>query len=106
MEEYFCRFMQVLSQSYKAERRVEFYASKLCITPKYLSALIKEVSGKRPSEWIEELVMLEAKSLLRYSKITIQEIAYQLNFPNSSFFGKYFKRYTGLSPKNYRMRGI
>ncbi len=105
-EEYFIRFIQLLSQHYKSERNVDFYASQLCITPKYLSLLIKNVSGKTAHCWIDEYVLLEAKNLLRYSIISVQEIAYQLNFSNQSFFGKYFKKYTGMSPKNYRQYDI
>ena len=101
-EEYFARFMKLLSMYYKQERRVDFYASKLCVTPKYFSSVVKQVSGKSPVKWIDGVVMEEVQYLLKYSSISIKEIAYQLNFPNLSFFGKYFKRYTGVSPLRYR----
>ena len=103
-EEYFHRFMRILSNSYKAERSVGFYASQLCITPKYLTTLIKKVSGRSAAEWIDSYVVLEAKNLLRYSDMSIQEIAYYLNFSNQSFFGKYFKHQTGMSPSAYKMQ--
>ncbi len=61
--------------------------------------VVKEVSGKTVGEWIDELVILEAKALLNSSSMNIQEIADRLNFANQSFFGKYFKHYTGMSPK-------
>ena len=76
-------------------------AERLHITPKYLSSVIKEVSGKS-AEWIDQYVILEAKALLRYSGLSIQEIAYELNFSTQSFFGKYFKHHTGISPSAYK----
>ncbi len=79
-----------------------FYARQLCITPKYLTTLIKRISGLSVSEWIDNYVIIEAKTLLKYSTMSIQEIAYYLNFPNQSFFGSYFKRNTGMSPSQYK----
>ena len=81
---------------------MSFYAKQLNITPKYLSSVVKEVSGKTAARWIDESVILEAKALLKYSGMSIQEIAYYLNFPNQSFFGSYFKRNTGMSPSQYK----
>lgn len=101
---YFRQFMQLLGEHYKKERSVGFYARRLCITPKYLTTLIKRISGKSVSEWIDEYVILEAKTLLKYANLSVQEIAYQLNFPNQSFFGSYFKRNTGLSPSQYKLQ--
>ena len=80
-----------------------FYARQLCITPKYLTTLIKRISGLSVSEWIDNYVIIEAKTLLKYSTMSIQEIAYCLNFPNQSFFGKYFRSHTGMTPSAYRM---
>ena len=84
------------------ERSVTFYAEQLCITPKYFSMLVKKLSGKSAAQWIDNYVILEAKNLLKYSDMSIQEIAYQLNFSTQSFFGKYFKHQTGMSPTEYR----
>ena len=98
----FERFYESLIQSYQSERSVKFYADQLCLTPKHLSGVVKEISGKTVGEWIDELVILEAKALLNSSSMNIQEIADRLNFANQSFFGKYFKHYTGMSPKEYR----
>ena len=67
-----------------------------------MSALIKEVSGRSAAQWIDDYVILEAKSLLKYSDLSIQEIAYRLNFSTQSFFGKYFKQHTGISPGQYK----
>ena len=87
---------------YKEERSLGFYAGKLCITPKYLSLISKDVSGRSAGEWIDQYVVLEAKTLLKSTRMSIQEIADVLNFANQSFFGKYFKHHTGISPKEYR----
>ena len=96
------RFMELVQEHYREERLIGFYADKLCITPKYLSKLIKEHTGRSAGEWIDNHVILEARAMLQSSDMTIQQIAASLNFPNQSFFGKYFKRATGLSPKQYR----
>lgn len=101
-EEYFERFMLEVSKHHRTERSVQFYADTLHITPKYLSTIIKEVSGRSAAEWIDEFVIQEAKVLLKYSPKSIQEITYYLNFSTQSFFGKYFKRHVGLSPSQYR----
>lgn len=98
----FEHFYETLIESYQSERSVRFYADQLCLTPKHLSGVVKEVSGKTVGEWIDELVILEAKALLNSSSMNIQEISDRLNFANQSFFGKYFKHYTGMSPKEYR----
>lgn len=101
-EEYFQRFTALLGEHYTHERSVGFYARQLCITPKYLTTMIRQVSGKSASEWIDTYVIMEAKTLLKYSHMSVQEIAYYLNFPNQSFFGSYFKRNTGMSPSQYK----
>lgn len=103
-EEYFRQFTELLGEHYKHERSVGFYARQLCITPKYLTTLIKRISGKSVSEWIDNYVILEAKTLLKYSNMSVQEIAYYLNFPNQSFFGSYFKRKAGMSPSQYKAK--
>ena len=103
-EEYFRQFTELLGEHYKHERSVGFYAWQLCITPKYLTTLIKRISGKSVSEWIDNYVILEAKTLLKYSNMSVQEIAYYLNFPNQSFFGSYFKRNAGMSPSQYKAK--
>ena len=97
----FERFMEALSHYHQQERMVQFYADKLCVTPKYLSTVVKEYSGKSPSDWICEYVIAEAKSLLHYSQMSVQEVAFHLNFPTQSAFGKFFKQKTGFSPRQY-----
>lgn len=100
--EVFESFLKTVVMHYKQQRSVTFYADKLYLTPKYLSCVIKEISGKSAGEWIDEQVILAAKALLKSSNMTIQEISVELNFANQSFFGKYFKQHTGISPKAYR----
>ncbi len=102
-EEYFAKFITLLSENFKRERTVGFYAEQMCVTPKYLSLLIKDFSGKSAAEWIDNYVITEAKTLLRYSTMSIQEVAYELNFSSQSFFGKYFKHLTGMSPSEYKL---
>lgn len=95
-------FLSLVQRYHRRERSVAFYASRLFITPKYLSLIIKQNTGRSAAEIIDEYVILEAKSLLRYSGKNIQQISYELNFPNQSTFGKYFKHLTGLSPSEYQ----
>ena len=72
------------------------------MTPKYLSKLIKGLSGRSAHEWIDSFVILEAKNLLKYSDLTIKQIVYQLNFPNQTTFYRFFKTQTGMTPTEYR----
>ena len=102
-EEYFKRFMSELTQHYMQKRSVGFYAGRLHLTPKYFTTIIRKTSGRPAIAWIDDYVILEAKNLLKYSTMSIQEIAYALNFPNQSFFGRYFKNHTGLTPSAYRV---
>lgn len=102
----YARFVDLLSVYYKQERSVTFYASKLCISSKYFSTVVKSVCGKTPTELIREKTIDEIESLLCHSQLSIKEIAYELNFPNLSFLGKYFKAQKGVSPKRYRERYI
>jgi YesN/AraC family two-component response regulator len=89
---------------YREQRGLDFYADKLCITPKHLSKVIKAISDKPANDWIDEHVVLEAKALLKSTNMTIEQISDELNFPSQSFFGKYFKRVTGMSPKEYKLK--
>ena len=95
-------FMELVRSHYAKERSVGFYASRLFISPKYLSLVVKEATGKSAARWIDEFVLMEAKNMLRYSGKNIQQVAYALNFSNQSSFGKYFKHLTGMSPTEYQ----
>lgn len=96
------RFTQLVKDNYRQERRVQFYGSELCLSPKYLSQIVKQKTGKTVAEWIDSYVMTEAKALLRSSTLTIMQISDALHFPDQSSFGKYFKTHAGISPKDYR----
>ena len=100
--EIFYNFVSAVEMHYRKERSVKFYADLLCLSPKYLSSVIYKVSQKLAGEWIDGYVILEAKTLLKSGKLTIQQISEQLNFPNQSFCGKFFKRCVGMSPKEYK----
>jgi len=97
-------FINLVKAHFRKEREVGFYAAKLKLTPKYLSKLIRDNSNKSVNEWINDYVLLEAKALLKSTNMTIQQISDELNFPSQSFFGKYFKRLTGVSPREYRKK--
>ena len=98
----FSRFINLLQENFRKERRVGWYASQLEITAKYLSEVVKNVSKRTPNEWIDSYVVLEIRVLLKNSPKTIKEITEKLNFPNQSFLGKYFKEHVGVSPSEYR----
>lgn len=98
----FEQFIRLVTEHYTSYRNVGFYADKLCLTPKYLSKLIKSYSGKSAPDWIDSYVILEAKNLLKYSDMSIKEIVFRLNFPNQSVFYKFFKARTGMTPSIYR----
>lgn len=101
-KEHFNTFMKLLSENYLKEREVRFYADQMNLTPRYLTTIIRKVSGCTVSEWIYKFIIKDAKYLLKNSYMTVQQIAYELNFPNQSFFGKFFKKHTGMSPGTYR----
>lgn len=96
------QFLILVQKHFRKERFLDFYASLLEVTPKHLSRTVKKQTGFTAVEWIERYVILEAKVLLKSSNLNIQQIADELNFPSQSFFGKYFKKLTGLSPKEFR----
>ena len=96
------QFLALVNEYHCSERGMAFYADKLCLTPKYLSKLIRQASGRSAPEWIDEFVILEAKNLLKYTNLAIKEIVYRLHFPNQSVFYKFFKAHTGMTPSEYR----
>ena len=97
----FERFIALVTEYHNTERGMAFYADKLCLTPKYLSKLVKQASGRSAPAWIDSFVILEAKNMLKYSDKTIKEIVYALHFPNQSVFYKFFKAHTGMTPSEY-----
>mgnify|MGYP000756930191 CR=1 FL=1 len=96
------RFLGLVQKHFKEQRFLDFYAEKLEISPKHLSRTMKKETGFSAVEWIERYVILEAKVLLKSTNLNIQQISDELNFPSQSFFGKYFKKKVGMSPKEFR----
>lgn len=98
------QFMQLVEQSDGRIRKVEEFANMLNVTPKYLSTVMKEVMNRKPSVYIRLFTMKAIEHRLRFTDMTMQEIANDLRFPNASFFGKYFKEHAGMTPMEFRMR--
>ena len=100
-EQIFKSFLKLVQKNYMTNREVAFYADKLCITPKYLGVVVSQVSHRRPLDWIRDYVILDAKAMLLSREYSIQQISQMLNFPNPSFFSKYFREAVGSSPSKY-----
>lgn len=96
------QFLSLVQEHYRKERYLDFYAEKIGVSNKYLSKVVKDQTGYTALEWMERFVILEAKVLLRSSNLNIQQIAQEFNFPSQSLFGKYFKKCTGISPREFR----
>ncbi|MDH6313174.1 AraC family transcriptional activator of pobA [Parabacteroides sp. PFB2-10] len=101
-EELFIQFMDLLLEHYKEEHEVGFYAEKLFVSPQYLTLIIKKLTGKTTNKWIDDTLLMEARKLLKTTQEPVQQIAYRLNFSDQSTFGKFFKKYLGMSPLEYR----
>lgn len=95
-------FIKLVQEKFKTERFLEYYAKELGVTSKHLSRTIKAQTGYSAASWIERFLILESKILLKSTNLTVQQISDSLNFPSQSFFGKYFKKNVGVSPKVYR----
>ena len=100
----FERFKQLLFKDFLSQRSVQYYADSLNVSRKYLSEIIKTNSGKTASNWIDDIVILEAKVLLQNKDLTINQISDILNFLNQSIFGRFFKNREGISPLEYRKK--
>jgi AraC-like DNA-binding protein len=98
------KFLQLVEQSDGRIRKVDDFARQLNVTPKYLSTILKETINRRPSMMIEHFTMGAIERRLRFTDMTMQEIADDLQFPNASFFGKYFKEHAGMTPLEYRKK--
>ncbi|CAA7195863.1 helix-turn-helix domain-containing protein [Chryseobacterium potabilaquae] len=97
------QFRDLLFKYHIGEKRVTFYADKLSVTESYLNKCVKDVTQKSPKQWINEIDVNYSKALLHSSK-DIAEIAYDLNFQTASHFTQLFKKITGITPKEYRVR--
>ena len=98
----FQRLISLVNTYSKTERNVSFYANKLCLTPRYLNTVIRQTSQQTVMDWINQSIILEAKVLLKHSNRLVYQISDELNFPNPSFFSKFFKRMTGMTPQEYQ----
>lgn len=98
----FRKFIALVNQHCLDERNVSFYADKLCLTPRYLNTLIREASQQTVMYWINQAIILEAKMNLKQSQNSIAEISDRLKFANPSFFCKFFKKHTGMTPLHYK----
>lgn len=104
-QEEICReLFQLITVHYTKERTAQFYADKLGVTPQHLSTTVKQETGNTVLELIANVVIMDAKAKLKSTNLSIKDIASSLNFPSSSFFGKYFKRYVGMSPMAYKRK--
>ena len=102
----FKKFIHLVHTNCTMQRDVAFYAEQLCISTRYLSAITKEVGQISAKEIIDEFLTLEIKVALQSTNLSLKEIADRYNFPDQSFFGRYFKKHTGMSPKEYRAKRI
>ena len=96
------KFVTQLYRNYRTQHEVSFYAEQQFLTTRYFSTIIKECSGKSPTQWIATALLVEARNLLSHTNMTIKEISDSLSFPNQSYFGKWFKNLTTLSPLDFR----
>lgn len=101
--EIFESLLKLIEDNYMRERSVAFYADQLCLTPKYLSVMVKSLCGNTVQQLLFKAIIRRSIFLMKNTNMSIQQISYELNFPNASTFGTFFKKHTGLSPKHYRM---
>lgn len=101
-EEIVEQFLLLLREHHKTERTATFYADKMCLTSKYLSTTLKKVTGRSINSWIEDASVLSAKILLKSTNLTVLQISEEMNYPSSSYFGRFFKKSTGMTPVEYR----
>ena len=103
-EDIFHRFTVLVNEYAAREHAIAFYADRLCLTPNHLGAVIREVSGQTVMQWIHRHIIQQAKLQLKYSDLPVWQIAEYLNFPNPSFFSKFFNRETSMTPAEFRNR--
>ena len=102
-EDIFHRFTALVNEHAAREHAIAFYADRLCLTPNHLGSVIREVSGQTVMQWIHRHIIQQAKLQLKYSDLPVWQIAESLNFPNPSFFSKFFKREAGMTPNEFRL---
>ena len=101
-EELVSTFFRLLVDHHKEEKNLQYYADKMCLTSKYLSTIIKERTGRTAFAWINEALITSARFMLKTTNFTILQVSEELNFPNASFFGRFFKKHTGMTPVQYK----
>lgn len=102
--ELFHKFVSLVHSHCDRQREVAFYADRLCISTRYLSAIVRRITHHSAKELIDRTVVMDIKVLLQSTTLPIQEIAYSMHFPDQSYLGRYFKKYTGLSPTLFRQK--
>lgn len=103
-EELFKKFINLIHTHCTTQRDVTFYAEQLCISTRYLSSITQQIGNVSAKELIDDFLMLELKVALQSTDLSLKEIADKYHFPDQSFFGRYFKKHTGMSPKEYRVK--
>ena len=98
----FDRFIQLVNQYCREQHQIDYYANRLCLTERYLGTVVRQASGTTAKDWIDRALVTQAKVLLRHSDKSVIQISESLSFPNPSFFSKYFKRLTGMTPGEYK----
>ena len=98
----FSDFIQLVSEFAPEHHTIDFYASRLCLTPRYMSTIIRQVSGKSAKQWIDDALVTRIKIDLKHTDKSIAAICDDMNFPNPSFLTKFFKRMTGITPSQFR----
>lgn len=101
-DELISNFFRLLHIHYKKEHSSAFYAGYLCVSDKYLMRTLKLLTGRTFHFWLSDFIVREAKLQLRSTDKSVTQIADELYFPNSSFFSRFFRRYTGMSPLQFR----
>ncbi|MBQ1611142.1 MAG: AraC family transcriptional regulator [Muribaculaceae bacterium] len=97
------RFLQLVNEHCSEEHQIGYYARRMCLTERYLSTVIRQASGTTAKDWIDRALVMRIKAELRHSSKSAATIADEMHFPNASFFSKYFKRLTGMTPVEYRL---
>lgn len=105
-DELMFRFLNVLRENFRSERTIEFYAKSLCLSPKHLSKVVKQVSGRTVHDWVDEYVITEAKALLRSTDLTVTQVADALGFASQPLFTKFFRRVAGVNPSDVRKKKV
>ena len=98
----FTDFIQLVSEFAPEHHTIDYYASRLCITARYMSTIIKQVSGKSAKQWIDDALVTRIKIELKHTDKSVARICDEMNFPNPSFLTKFFKRMTGMTPREFR----